>query len=72
MAEAINRCLIIDDDESFRQLITRYINLLLPETIVEEYDPSVSGPPPFDFDWAGCDLVILDYFLNASLTGLPA
>lgn len=70
MGDPIRRCLIIDDDESFRQLITRYLNLILPDTIVEEYDPSLSGAPPLDFDWSGCDLVILDYFLNASLTGL--
>lgn len=70
MTITIKRCLIIDDDESFRQLIARYLSLLLPETIVEEYDPVVSGPPPTDFDWTGCDLVILDYFLNSSLTGL--
>ncbi|MCS3902464.1 EAL domain-containing protein (putative c-di-GMP-specific phosphodiesterase class I)/FixJ family two-component response regulator [Methylohalomonas lacus] len=66
----MKRCLIIDDDESFRQLITRHINGILPDAIVEEYDPALSGPPPTDFDWTGCDLVILDYFLNSSLTGL--
>ncbi len=70
MTTTLKRCLIIDDDESFRQLITRYINLILPEVIVEEYDPALSGPPPTDFDWTGCDLIILDYFLNTSLTGL--
>ncbi|MDZ7737398.1 MAG: response regulator [Gammaproteobacteria bacterium] len=70
MAKPIKRCLIIDDDESFRQLITRYINLILPDTIVEDANQAVGGPPPLDFDWTGCDLVILDYFLNASLTGL--
>lgn len=70
MTSTIKRCLIVDDDESFRQLISRYLNLILPDVIVEEYDPAVSGTPPLDFDWSGCDLVILDYFLNASLTGL--
>jgi len=70
VASSIQRCLIIDDDESFRTLITRYLNLILPDTVVEEYDPSVGGAPPLDFDWSGCDLVILDYFLNASVTGL--
>lgn len=70
MTNAVKRCLIIDDDESFRQLITRHINRILPDAIVEEYDPALSGPPPTSFDWTGCDLVILDYFLNSSLTGL--
>ncbi len=70
VTKPVKHCLIIDDDESFRQLITRHINRILPDAIVEEYDPALSGPPPTDFDWTGCDLVILDYFLNSSLTGL--
>lgn len=70
MTTTLKRCLIVDDDESFRQLVARYIKNLLPEAIVEEYDPSTSDQPEADFDWDSYDLVILDYLLNTSLTGL--
>ncbi|MEX0951557.1 MAG: response regulator, partial [Gammaproteobacteria bacterium] len=68
MNPSIKRLLIVDDDASFRKLIERYINLLLPDTEVIEHDPVTAGLP--SLDGAHYDLIILDYFLNGPLTGL--
>lgn len=70
VTSTLKTILIIDDDESARQLITHHINQTLPEVRVEEYDPAVHGPPPSTFDWEGCDLIILDYLLDGKQTGL--
>lgn len=70
VTNTLKTILIIDDDESSRQLIARHINQTLPGVKVEEYDPAMNGPPPSTFDWTGCDLIILDYLLSEEQNGL--
>ena len=62
--------LIIDDDESYRALLTRFISKSLPDIEVEERDPVKNGLPEKDHDWSETDLLIIDYRLTKDITGL--
>lgn len=58
------RVLAIDDDESYRLLLARMLQLAVPQARLDAYDP-VNGLPGEGFDLAAYDLVLLDYRLGA-------
>jgi len=62
--------LIIDDDESFRQMVATFIKKCLPTVKTTTYDPVQKGLPAPDFNWDPYDLLILDYQLGHHDTGL--
>jgi len=62
--------IIIDDDESYCQLLTCLISKSLPEIEVTAYDPVANDLPGKDFPWKKYDLLILDYQLDKNVTGL--
>lgn len=70
MPTSIKRIFIIDDDESFRQLIYRHISLILPEAEIDACDPTIEASLLQECNWQEYDLVLLDYLLGDSLTGL--
>jgi DNA-binding NarL/FixJ family response regulator/tRNA A-37 threonylcarbamoyl transferase component Bud32 len=56
--------LIIDDDESYRKLLSHYLTAEWPNLRVEEYDPLVRDAPNASFALGDYDVVILDYMLG--------
>lgn len=66
----IKRIFIIDDDESFRQLIYRHLTIILPEAEIDACDPTIDPGLLDECNWQDYDLVILDYLLGDRLTGL--
>lgn len=70
-AHELKRILIFDDDADLRKLLLAYLDKLLPDVELEEYDPLADGAPGEDFDWSRYDVLILDYFLCIhGVTGL--
>jgi CheY-like chemotaxis protein/tRNA A-37 threonylcarbamoyl transferase component Bud32 len=58
------RCLLIDDDEDLRNLLSRYIRGQWPEAEVEGYDPLEREQPDASFPLGSYDVVVLDYMLG--------
>ena len=59
----IKKVLIFDDDRDYRKLVRAYLAKSLPAAELVEYDPVANGAPGEDFDWAGYDVMVLDYYL---------
>lgn len=67
----MNRLLIIDDDQDFRNLLKTYLSKSLPELDVIDYDPVTEGIPGSEFPWSEFKVLILDYDLqNKEVNGL--
>lgn len=66
----INRSLIIDDDEDYRNLIVRKLSRSFPGIIINEVDPLSDEMPNESFCWDNIDFIILDYNLRLDYTGL--
>lgn len=65
------RFLIIDDDASVRTLLKKRLQQKWPGTVVDNYDPVLSGIPDNNFRWINYDVVFLDFDLGIdNLTGL--
>jgi CheY-like chemotaxis protein/tRNA A-37 threonylcarbamoyl transferase component Bud32 len=58
------RCLLIDDDEDLRNLLTRYIRGQWPDAEVEPYDPLERELPDASFPLGAYDVIVLDYMLG--------
>jgi len=56
--------LIIDDDPSYRKLLSRHLTAEWPDLRVEEYDPLQRDVPGAAFPLKSYDVVILDYMLG--------
>jgi len=59
-----SRILIIDPYEAHRKVLVGFIHHIRPKTEVHQYDPSIKGRPPEDFDWSCYQLVIMDSRLD--------
>ena len=70
MIAAINKALIIDDDEDYRNLIVRKLSRSFPGIIIHQVDPLSEALPDESFQWDDIDFVLLDYKLGIDLTGL--
>jgi EAL domain-containing protein (putative c-di-GMP-specific phosphodiesterase class I)/FixJ family two-component response regulator len=70
-ATALKRILIFDDDSDFRKLLLLRLKKMFEGVQLEEYDPVANGVPEEDFNWAGYDVLLLDYYLCIhGVTGL--
>jgi EAL domain-containing protein (putative c-di-GMP-specific phosphodiesterase class I)/FixJ family two-component response regulator len=70
-ATALKRILIFDDDSDFRKLLLIRLKKMFDGVDLEEYDPIADGVPGEDFNWAGYDVLLLDYYLCIhGVTGL--
>jgi eukaryotic-like serine/threonine-protein kinase len=58
------RCLLIDDDEDLRNLLSRYIRGQWPDAQIEAYDPLERDLPEASFALGAYDVIILDYMLG--------
>src|SRR5919106_5262218 len=58
------RCLLVDDDEDLRNLLSRYILSQWPDAEVEHYDPLERDLPGASFPLGSYDVVVLDYMLG--------
>src|ERR1700741_468016 len=58
------RCLLIDDDEDLRNLLSRYIRGHWPDAQIEAYDPLERDLPDPAFPLKSYDVIILDYMLG--------
>jgi len=58
------RCLLIDDDEDLRNLLSRYIRGHWPDAEVEAYDPLERDLPGAAFPLGSYDVIVLDYMLG--------
>lgn len=66
----IKQSLIIDDDEDYRNLITRKLSRSFPGINVREIDPLSDELPDESYDWENIDFILLDYHLGLEITGL--
>jgi eukaryotic-like serine/threonine-protein kinase len=58
------RCLLVDDDEDLRNLLSRYIRGQWPDAQIEAYDPLERDLPDAAFPLKSYDVIILDYMLG--------
>jgi CheY-like chemotaxis protein/tRNA A-37 threonylcarbamoyl transferase component Bud32 len=58
------RCLLVDDDEDLRNLLSRYIRGHWPDAQIEAYDPLERDLPGAEFPLKSYDVIILDYMLG--------
>jgi CheY-like chemotaxis protein/tRNA A-37 threonylcarbamoyl transferase component Bud32 len=58
------RILVIDDEEDFRNLLSRYIRAQWPDAEIEAYDPLERELPDVSFPLRSYDVIILDYMLG--------
>lgn len=65
----IDKILIIDDSEDFRNLLLKFFEKVCPHSDISVYD-LLKGKPPETFDWEQYDLIILDYDLGNGENGL--
>ena len=65
----INKILIIDKSERFRQVLSRFFSKYFPHACVTEYDPEF-GCPGNTFPWHNYDLMILNFRLGVKSNGL--
>jgi len=66
----IKQCLIIDDDDDYRNLIGRKLIRSFPDIRVTEIDPLAGDLPDESYHWEDIDFIILDYHLGIGITGL--
>lgn len=66
----LNKVLIIDDDQRYRQLLVRFFHNNYRWVRVDEYDPVARGRPDDAFDWSQYDLLLLDFQLGVGENGL--
>lgn len=66
----LKNVLIIDDDDEYMNFLRKYLAHKNKSINLETYNPNELGMPPDDFDWGKYDLLILDYYLSDSLTGI--
>jgi EAL domain-containing protein (putative c-di-GMP-specific phosphodiesterase class I)/DNA-binding response OmpR family regulator len=67
---AINRALIIDDDEDYRNLIVRKLSRSFAGIKISQIDPRTDAMPDESYPWDQVDFIILDYQLGIDVTGL--
>src|ERR671919_1178963 len=58
------RCLLVDDDEDLRNLLSRYILSQWPDAEVVHYDPLERDMPGPSFPLGSYDVIVLDYMLG--------
>ena len=64
------KLIIVDDSKEYMSLVRRLLAREMPDIEVTEYDPEQQGEPSPDFDWSIYDVLILDYQLGSSTTGI--
>ena len=70
MNTEIKQCLIIDDDDDYRNLIARKLSRSFPDLVINEIDPVSDAMPDASYPWADIDFILLDYHLGIDITGL--
>lgn len=66
----MNQAMVIDDDEDYRNLLTRKLARAYPDLVIHEIDPLATSLPGEDYSWDDIDFIILDYQLGLEYTGL--
>ncbi|MEX2524643.1 MAG: EAL domain-containing protein [Gammaproteobacteria bacterium] len=66
----MNQAMVIDDDEDYRNLLTRKLARAYPGLVIHEIDPLAASLPGEDYSWDDIDFIILDYQLGLEYTGL--
>lgn len=64
------KVLLIEPEAEFRKTVMRFLSEAFPHAEIHPYDPTASGRPDADFNWARFDVLILDYHLGADENGL--
>ncbi len=70
MSLNIKKCLIIDDDEDYRNLLDVKLKRSIPDISIEHVDPRSDEMPDELYNWNDIDFIILDYNLGINYTGL--
>lgn len=66
----MNKAMVIDDDEDYRNLLIRKLERSYPGLLIHEIDPLTTPLPGEDYPWEDIDFIILDYQLGLDHTGL--
>ncbi len=64
------KVLVIEPEADFRKKVMRFLSEAFPHAEIHPYDPTTSGRPEEDFNWARFDVLILDYQLGPDENGL--
>ncbi len=64
------KVLVIEPEAEFRKKIMRFLTQAFPHAEIHPYDPTTSGRPDSEFNWARFDVLILDYHLGGDENGL--
>lgn len=64
------KVLVIEPEADFRKKVMRFLSEAFPHAEIHPYDPTTSGRPDSDFNWARFDVLILDYCLGPDENGL--
>lgn len=70
MSHEFNQILIIDDDEDYRNLLSRKLHRFFPDKTFHELDPKKNPLPEQDYSWDSFELIILDFDFGLDFTGL--
>ncbi|MDX1372184.1 MAG: response regulator, partial [Nitrososphaeraceae archaeon] len=70
MSAETNQIVIIDDDQDYRNLLSRKLHRLFPDKLFDEIDPKKNSLPGEDYDWDAIELIILDFDFGLDYTGL--
>ena len=63
------KVLVIEPEAEFRKKVMRFLSEAFPHAEIHPYDPTTSGRPDDEFNWARFDVLILDYQLGTVSTG---
>lgn len=66
----MDKALIIDDDEDYRNLLSVKLRRAYPDIQLTEIDPLSMALPDEKYGWGDIDFIILDYHLGIDITGL--
>ncbi len=64
------KVLVIEPDAEFRKKVMSFLSEAFPHAELHPYDPTASGRPDVDFNWARFDVLILDHHLGPEDNGL--
>ncbi len=64
------KVLVIEPEAILRKKVMSFLSEAFPHAELHPYDPTASGRPDADFNWARFDVLILDYHLGPEDNGL--